>query len=274
MIAGGGTGGHIVPSLQIARALVERGHAADTIELYGSRRGQEATHLADARVPLHAAARDGGCAGACGPSAWWANVGGAAGTGVGLRPRPGLVPRPAPSGGGHRRRLCQLPGRGGGGADEGAAGVGEHRRRAGRRQRSARPFRRGQRGGLRRDGPAPGARHRHAGAARARIAGPDTRRPAAPAGPRSACPADRQTVACVGGSLGARRVNRAVAELAGIWARCEGRSAVPRHRTTGLRGVRAGRGGPGRRGARRAVPPRGAVRGPHAAPLRRRPTSA
>ena len=43
VIAGGGTGGHIVPSLQIARALVERGHAAGSIELYGSRRGQEAT---------------------------------------------------------------------------------------------------------------------------------------------------------------------------------------------------------------------------------------
>ncbi len=42
MIAGGGTGGHIVPSLQIARALVARGHGPETIELYGSRRGQEA----------------------------------------------------------------------------------------------------------------------------------------------------------------------------------------------------------------------------------------
>ena len=42
MIAGGGTGGHVVPSLQIARALVARGHPAGTIELFGSRRGQEA----------------------------------------------------------------------------------------------------------------------------------------------------------------------------------------------------------------------------------------
>jgi UDP-N-acetylglucosamine--N-acetylmuramyl-(pentapeptide) pyrophosphoryl-undecaprenol N-acetylglucosamine transferase len=43
VIAGGGTGGHIVPSLQIARAMVGRGHPAESVELYGSRRGQEAT---------------------------------------------------------------------------------------------------------------------------------------------------------------------------------------------------------------------------------------
>ncbi len=43
MIAGGGTGGHVVPSLEIARALVRRGHEPQSIELYGSRRGHEAT---------------------------------------------------------------------------------------------------------------------------------------------------------------------------------------------------------------------------------------
>jgi UDP-N-acetylglucosamine:LPS N-acetylglucosamine transferase len=43
VIAGGGTGGHVVPSLQVARAMVERGHDPGSIELFGSRRGHEAT---------------------------------------------------------------------------------------------------------------------------------------------------------------------------------------------------------------------------------------
>lgn len=43
VIAGGGTGGHVVPSLQVARAMVARGHDPGTVELYGSRRGHEAS---------------------------------------------------------------------------------------------------------------------------------------------------------------------------------------------------------------------------------------
>jgi UDP-N-acetylglucosamine--N-acetylmuramyl-(pentapeptide) pyrophosphoryl-undecaprenol N-acetylglucosamine transferase len=43
VIAGGGTGGHVVPSLQVARAMVARGHDPSTVELYGSRRGHEAS---------------------------------------------------------------------------------------------------------------------------------------------------------------------------------------------------------------------------------------
>ncbi|HWD54259.1 MAG TPA: UDP-N-acetylglucosamine--N-acetylmuramyl-(pentapeptide) pyrophosphoryl-undecaprenol N-acetylglucosamine transferase [Acidimicrobiales bacterium] len=43
VIAGGGTGGHVVPSLQVARAMVARGHDPGSVELFGSRRGHEAT---------------------------------------------------------------------------------------------------------------------------------------------------------------------------------------------------------------------------------------
>jgi UDP-N-acetylglucosamine--N-acetylmuramyl-(pentapeptide) pyrophosphoryl-undecaprenol N-acetylglucosamine transferase len=41
-VAGGGTGGHVTPALAIARALVERGHEPSTIHFVGSRRGIEA----------------------------------------------------------------------------------------------------------------------------------------------------------------------------------------------------------------------------------------
>lgn len=42
IIAGGGTGGHVTPAIAIGRALVERGHPAATIHFVGSRRGIEA----------------------------------------------------------------------------------------------------------------------------------------------------------------------------------------------------------------------------------------
>jgi UDP-N-acetylglucosamine--N-acetylmuramyl-(pentapeptide) pyrophosphoryl-undecaprenol N-acetylglucosamine transferase len=42
VIAGGGTGGHVTPAIAIGRALVERGHDPSTIHFVGSRRGIEA----------------------------------------------------------------------------------------------------------------------------------------------------------------------------------------------------------------------------------------
>jgi UDP-N-acetylglucosamine--N-acetylmuramyl-(pentapeptide) pyrophosphoryl-undecaprenol N-acetylglucosamine transferase len=42
IIAGGGTGGHVVPAIAIGRALVDRGHPIESITFVGSRRGMEA----------------------------------------------------------------------------------------------------------------------------------------------------------------------------------------------------------------------------------------
>jgi UDP-N-acetylglucosamine--N-acetylmuramyl-(pentapeptide) pyrophosphoryl-undecaprenol N-acetylglucosamine transferase len=42
IIAGGGTGGHVTPAIAIGRALVERGHDPSTVHFVGSRRGIEA----------------------------------------------------------------------------------------------------------------------------------------------------------------------------------------------------------------------------------------
>ncbi|HUJ65121.1 MAG TPA: glycosyltransferase, partial [Acidimicrobiales bacterium] len=41
VIAGGGTGGHVVPAIAIGRALVDRGHPSDSVLFVGSRRGIE-----------------------------------------------------------------------------------------------------------------------------------------------------------------------------------------------------------------------------------------
>ncbi len=52
VLAGGGTGGHVLQALAVARALVARGHPASSIELVGSSRGQEGALLAGEGFPL------------------------------------------------------------------------------------------------------------------------------------------------------------------------------------------------------------------------------
>lgn len=48
LIAGGGTAGHVLPGLAVARALVDRGHPASTIRFVGSARGLEARLVPEA----------------------------------------------------------------------------------------------------------------------------------------------------------------------------------------------------------------------------------
>lgn len=48
IVAGGGTAGHTLPGLAVARTLVERGHDASTVHFVGSERGSEAQLVPDA----------------------------------------------------------------------------------------------------------------------------------------------------------------------------------------------------------------------------------
>jgi UDP-N-acetylglucosamine--N-acetylmuramyl-(pentapeptide) pyrophosphoryl-undecaprenol N-acetylglucosamine transferase len=52
LIAGGGTGGHVIPALAVARALVDRGHAAESIHFLGSERGVEVDMVPEAGFGL------------------------------------------------------------------------------------------------------------------------------------------------------------------------------------------------------------------------------
>ncbi len=52
VIAGGGTGGHVVPALAIGRALVARGHAPESLRFVGSERGIETRLVPEAGFAL------------------------------------------------------------------------------------------------------------------------------------------------------------------------------------------------------------------------------
>lgn len=52
VIAGGGTAGHVTPGVAVARALVERGHAPESLHFVGAERGVEADVVPAAGFPL------------------------------------------------------------------------------------------------------------------------------------------------------------------------------------------------------------------------------
>ena len=233
VVAGGGTGGHVVPSLQIARALVERGHPAASVELYGSRRGQEATTWPALEFP-YTLLPGRGLRRSMSPAAWWANAGAVAGivwacaralgSFVSRRPRVvvvvgGYASFPA----GLAAVLTRVP----------LVSVNT----------DAVP------------GAVNGLLGRFAAANAVAFAGTDLprvhvtgtpvrpelssldRTPEGRARSREVLglPGDRETVGAVGGSLGALRINRAVSDLASAWAKSEGRSL---YHVTGRRDYR------------------------------------
>ena len=180
---------------------------------------------------------DAGCGGACAlrpggptPAPWW-------GLGVGLRPHLGSL-SPGGRGGRHRGGLRGFPAGLAAGRHPGPARLREHRRRARGGQRAARALRRGQRRGVRRDG-----------FQRTHVTGTPVRpdlasldgTPEGRARSRKALdlPDDRQTVAAMGGSLGAACGSTAPCrELASAWPASGGRSV---YQVTGRLGLQASR---------------------------------
>jgi UDP-N-acetylglucosamine--N-acetylmuramyl-(pentapeptide) pyrophosphoryl-undecaprenol N-acetylglucosamine transferase len=222
VIAGGGTGGHIVPSLQIARALVDRGHPAGSIELYGSRRGQEATMWPTLEFP-HTLLRGRGVRRSLRPSAWWQNAGALLGLAWACLRALGsfLVRRP---------RVVVIVG----GYASFPAGLAAVLTRVPLVSMTTDAVPGAVNGLLGRFAAANAVAFGGTDLPRTHVTGTPVRpelarlerTPEGQAGSRAelGLPPDRRTVACAGGSLGARRVNRAVADMAGSWAGCADRS--------------------------------------------------
>jgi UDP-N-acetylglucosamine--N-acetylmuramyl-(pentapeptide) pyrophosphoryl-undecaprenol N-acetylglucosamine transferase len=222
VIAGGGTGGHIVPSLQIAHALVGRGHAADTIELYGSRRGQEATTWPSLEFP-YTLLPGRGLRRSMRPAALWANAGAVLGlVWACVRALGSFLAR--------RPRVVVIVG----GYASFPAGLAAVLVRVPLVSVSTDAVPGAVNGLLGRFAAANAVAFAGTDLPRAHVTGTPVRpelaslarTPKGRAQGRAALglPSERQTVAVVGGSLGALRINRAVSELAASWADCGGRT--------------------------------------------------
>ncbi len=238
VIAGGGTGGHVVPSLQVARAMVARGHDPSSIELFGSRRGHEATAWPSLDFP-YTLLPGRGIQRSFRPRAVAANLGAVAGLawacvralGSFLRRRPrvvvivgGYASFPAGLAAVVTRvplvsvNTDAVPGAVNGllgrfAAANAVAFEGTELPRAHVTGTPVRP----ELWGLDRS-----SEGRRAGRAALGL------------------PADRQTVTAMGGSLGALRINRAVAALAGSWEQCGDRTV---YHVTGRRDYESLAGG-------------------------------
>jgi UDP-N-acetylglucosamine--N-acetylmuramyl-(pentapeptide) pyrophosphoryl-undecaprenol N-acetylglucosamine transferase len=216
VIAGGGTGGHVVPSLQVARAMVARGHDPRAIELYGSRRGHEASLWPTLEFP-YTLLPGRGIQRSVKPAALWANAGAV----LGLLWACG---RAVASFARHRPRVVVIVG----GYASFPAGVAALVTRVPVVSVNTDAVPGAVNGLLGRFAAANAVAFEGTDMPRAVVTGTPVR-PELAGLDRSAqgrragraalgLPPERQTVTAMGGSLGARRVNGAVAEVAHSWA--------------------------------------------------------
>jgi UDP-N-acetylglucosamine:LPS N-acetylglucosamine transferase len=219
VIAGGGTGGHVVPSLQVARAMVARGHDPSTIELFGSRRGHEATTWPSLEFP-YTLLPGRGIRRSFSPGAVVANVGAVA----------GLVWACARALGSflhHRPRVVVIVG----GYASFPAGLAAVVTRVPLVSVNTDAVPGAVNGLLGRFAAANAVAFEGTELPRAHVTGTPVRPELSgldrsPEGRRAGrtglgLPAGRQTVTAMGGSLGALRINRAVAALAESWDTCD-----------------------------------------------------
>ena len=236
---------------------------AETIELYGSRRGQEATTWPTLEFP-YTLLPGRGIRRSLRPSAWWANAGAVLGLAWAcLRAFGSFLSR--------RPRVVVIVG----GYASFPAGLAAVLTRVPLVSVNTDAVPGAVNGLLGRFAAANAVAFEGTDLPRAHVTGTPVRpelatlerTPQGQAGSRAALglPPDRQTVSCAGGSLGARRVNRAVADLAGAWAGCADRAL---YHVTGRRDYEAfaddtvadaAAGAAGRRLGRRATGATGAT---------------